>query len=97
MRLVSVRAQRGIWSRRTLYPALPFLGVHAACGLVVLFPPTAGLLALAASGYVIRMWAVTAGYHRYFAHRAYKSASCGTFVSRRAIATEFTNSGRTSR
>ena len=74
MRSVSVRGQHGAWFRRTLRPALPFLGVHAACGLVVLFPPTGKLLALAASGYVIRMWAVTAGYHRYFAHRAYKTS-----------------------
>ena len=66
--------QRGEWIRRTLYPALPFLGVHAACGLVIVFPPTGALLVLAASGYVLRMWAVTAGYHRYFAHRAYRTS-----------------------
>jgi stearoyl-CoA desaturase (delta-9 desaturase) len=57
-----------------LYAAGPFLAVHAACGLVLWFPPSGGLLALAASGYVIRMWAVTAGYHRYFAHRSYKTS-----------------------
>lgn len=53
--------------------ALPFLGVHVACIGVIWFPPTAGLLMLAASGYAIRMWAVTAGYHRYLAHRAYRT------------------------
>ncbi len=59
---------------RALYRALPFLSVHAACALVIMFPPTADLVVLAASGYLVRMWAVTAGYHRYFAHRAYKTS-----------------------
>jgi stearoyl-CoA desaturase (delta-9 desaturase) len=71
---MAMPGQRGEWIRRTLYPALPFLGVHAACGLVIVFPPTGALLVLAASGYVLRMWAVTAGYHRYFAHRAYRTS-----------------------
>ena len=71
---VSVQARRSRPLTRILRSALPFLGVHLACGLVVVFPPTGGLLALAASGYVVRMWAVTAGYHRYFAHRAYKTS-----------------------
>jgi stearoyl-CoA desaturase (Delta-9 desaturase) len=70
----TVQAQRRRSLGRKLYAAWPFLAVHAACGLVLVFPPTVGLLALAASGYVIRMWAVTAGYHRYFAHRAYKTS-----------------------
>lgn len=59
---------------RALRSALPFIGVHAACGLVLVFPPTHGLIALAAIGYGVRMWAITAGYHRYFAHRAYKTS-----------------------
>ena len=59
---------------RALRSALPFLGVHAACLLVIVYPPTTGLVVLAASGFALRMWAVTAGYHRYFAHRAYKTS-----------------------
>jgi stearoyl-CoA desaturase (delta-9 desaturase) len=66
--------------RRQLVAALPFIGVHAACLAVVVFPPTAALVTLAASGYVIRMWAVTAGYHRYFAHRSYKTSRGFQFV-----------------
>jgi stearoyl-CoA desaturase (delta-9 desaturase) len=73
MTLPPVQGMRGR-SLGRLYAALPFLAVHAACGLVVVFPPTGELLALAASGYVVRMWAITAGYHRYFAHRAYKTS-----------------------
>ena len=65
---------------QALRSALPFLAVHASCGLAVLFPVTRGLIVLAASGYVIRMWAVTAGYHRYFAHRAYKTSRAFQFA-----------------
>ncbi len=65
---------------QALHSALPFLAVHAACGLVVFFPGTRALIVLAASGYVIRMWAITAGYHRYFAHRAYKTGRAFQFV-----------------
>jgi stearoyl-CoA desaturase (delta-9 desaturase) len=50
------------------------LGVHACCIAAFTLPPTPGLLGLAAMGYVARMWAITAGYHRYFAHRAYKTS-----------------------
>ena len=59
---------------RKLYAAAPFLAVHAACGLVVVFPPTWGLVSIAAIGYFVRMWAITAGYHRYFAHHTYKTS-----------------------
>jgi stearoyl-CoA desaturase (delta-9 desaturase) len=31
-------------------------------------------VALAVGGYVLRMWALTAGYHRYFSHRAYRTS-----------------------
>jgi stearoyl-CoA desaturase (delta-9 desaturase) len=51
---------------------LPFLLMHAACGLVVLvgWSPTA--IAVAAALYVVRMFGVTAFYHRYFSHRSFR-------------------------
>jgi stearoyl-CoA desaturase (delta-9 desaturase) len=70
--ITSVRPHRTVGQK--LRSAWPFLAVHAGCGFVVLYPPTWSLLALAVSGYALRMWAVTAGYHRYFAHRAYKTS-----------------------
>jgi len=30
--------------------------------------------------YVVRMWAITAGYHRYFAHRSYKTSRVFAFI-----------------
>jgi stearoyl-CoA desaturase (Delta-9 desaturase) len=60
--------------------SLPFLGIHAMC-LFVLYvgaKPVDVLVCLAL--YVIRMWGVTAGYHRYFSHRAYKTNRVFQFI-----------------
>jgi stearoyl-CoA desaturase (delta-9 desaturase) len=51
-----------------------FVATHGACLLVFVVGFSWKLVALAAAGYAIRMWAVTAGYHRYFAHRTYKTS-----------------------
>jgi stearoyl-CoA desaturase (Delta-9 desaturase) len=57
-----------------------FIGMHLACGLAFFYPPTRGLVALLVGSYLLRMWAVTAGYHRYFAHRSYKTSRVFQFV-----------------
>lgn len=49
-----------------------FAGMHLAALLVVLVPFAWPLLALLAGSYLLRMFAVTAGYHRYFSHRAFR-------------------------
>lgn len=59
---------------------IPFVSLHLAC-LAVLFTGidwTSAILCVAL--YVIRMFGITAGYHRYFAHRAYKTSRVGQFV-----------------
>jgi stearoyl-CoA desaturase (delta-9 desaturase) len=55
--------------------SLPFFAIHAI-GLAAPFlaPPTPGLVALALALYGARMFAVTAGYHRYFSHRSYRTS-----------------------
>jgi len=62
---------------------VPFVGMHVAC-LAVLFLPNFGLsvgaLALLAATYFLKMFGITAGYHRYFAHRAYKTSRAMQFV-----------------
>lgn len=61
-------------SARTLRAAAPFLTIHvAAVAGAVLYPPTWPLAVMAFASYVLRMWAITAGYHRYFSHRSYKT------------------------
>jgi len=54
--------------------------VHLSCLLVFAAPSRWSLVALAAGGYVVRMWAITAGYHRYFSHRTFKTSRAFQFV-----------------
>jgi stearoyl-CoA desaturase (delta-9 desaturase) len=51
-----------------------FVVVHLSVVLVFVVPLSWKVVLLASCGYALRMWAVTAGYHRYFAHRAYKTS-----------------------
>jgi len=61
--------------------SVPFLLVHAAAvAAPFLAPVTPGLAALAAGLYVARMFGITAGYHRYFAHRAYRTGRVFQFL-----------------
>jgi stearoyl-CoA desaturase (delta-9 desaturase) len=57
-----------------------FVGMHLALLLVFVVPLSWKVGALALGGYGVRMWAVTAGYHRYFAHRSYKTSRAFQFV-----------------
>jgi len=61
--------------------SIPFFAVHAvALATVVLTRPTPALLALVAAGYVVRMFGITAGYHRYFSHRAFRTSRAFQFL-----------------
>jgi stearoyl-CoA desaturase (Delta-9 desaturase) len=54
--------------------SLPFFTVHAlAITLAFVTGVHWGWVALAVVSYVVRMFGVTAGYHRYFSHRAFKT------------------------
>ncbi|MCB9897659.1 MAG: acyl-CoA desaturase [Planctomycetes bacterium] len=58
----------------------PFLLLHAACLLVpwVGWSPVAVWTAVAL--YLVRMFGITAGYHRYFSHRAFRTSRAGQFA-----------------
>jgi stearoyl-CoA desaturase (Delta-9 desaturase) len=60
--------------------SLPFLGIHGAC--LAAFWTGVGwrALVLCFALYVIRMFGITAGYHRYFAHRSYRTSRIFQFV-----------------
>ncbi|MGL4551354.1 MAG: acyl-CoA desaturase [Gemmataceae bacterium] len=60
--------------------AVPFVGLHLALLSVFLVPVGLGVLALCAATYLVRMFGITAGYHRYFSHRAYKTSRFFQFV-----------------
>jgi stearoyl-CoA desaturase (Delta-9 desaturase) len=61
--------------------SIPFFGVHAVAiaGIVTLGWSWKGV-ALAVALYAVRMFGVTAGYHRYFSHRAFKTSRAFQFV-----------------
>jgi stearoyl-CoA desaturase (delta-9 desaturase) len=64
-----------------VYPStVPFLLVHLACFAAIWTGLTAEALVLCGALYVLRMFAIGAGYHRYFAHRAYKTSRAVQFL-----------------
>ena len=64
-----------------IYPGtVPFVLAHLACLGAIWTGVPASALAIAAALYVIRMFAVTAGYHRYFSHRSFKTSRVGQFL-----------------
>ena len=56
------------WTR-----VLPFLGIHAGCLAAFWVGASATALAVAAALFALRMFAITAFYHRYFSHRAFRT------------------------
>ncbi len=57
-----------------------FVLVHAGVLAVWWTPPTRSLLVWLAATYSIRMFGVTAGYHRYFGHRSYRLGRVAQFA-----------------
>lgn len=72
---------RAVDDRINVIVSLPFFGIHAAAVVgVFLVPFHPSLIAWAILGYCVRMWAVTAGYHRYFSHRSYETSRAFQFL-----------------
>ncbi|MEM7025890.1 MAG: acyl-CoA desaturase [Pseudomonadota bacterium] len=64
-----------------VYPAtIPFLLVHLACFAALWTGVTVEALVLCAILYFVRIFAIGAGYHRYFAHRSYKTSRVAQFL-----------------
>jgi stearoyl-CoA desaturase (Delta-9 desaturase) len=61
--------------------SIPFAAVHViALATLLLTPFSWKLLGLALASYALRMFAVTAGYHRYFSHRTFRTGRVFQFV-----------------
>ena len=54
--------------------SLPFFLAHAACIAAFWLPFTWGLLALCLGMAFVKMFGITAGYHRYFSHRSFETS-----------------------
>ncbi len=59
---------------------LPFIGLHLACLGVIWVGVSATALWVALASYAIRMFAITAFYHRYFSHKAFKTSRVVQFA-----------------
>lgn len=59
---------------------MPFLALHLACLGVFFVQATWQAFVLGAVLYLVRMFGITAGYHRYFSHRSYKTSRWFQFV-----------------
>jgi stearoyl-CoA desaturase (delta-9 desaturase) len=67
-------------ARISLVRALPFALVHVACLAAFFVGFRWSYLAVCLALYYIRMFFVTAGYHRYFSHRSFKTSRAFQFV-----------------
>src|SRR4051812_25422680 len=64
-----------------VYPqVIPFLLVHAACFAALWTGVTWEAVVLGIALYWLRMFGITAGYHRYFSHRAYATSRVFQFI-----------------
>lgn len=64
-----------------IYPhTIPFVLVHLACLGALWTGVSMKALVVCVVLYVVRMFGVTAGYHRYFSHRSFKTSRAGQFV-----------------
>jgi stearoyl-CoA desaturase (delta-9 desaturase) len=59
---------------------IPFVLLHLAVGTVFFYPPNRQWLLWLAATYCLRMFGITAGYHRYFSHRSYRLGRIGQFL-----------------
>ena len=60
---------------------IPFIVIHVLALVgAVLVAPTWAAVGIGLAVYFVRMFGVTGGYHRYFAHRAYKTSRWFQFV-----------------
>ena len=60
--------------------SLPFLGIHFACALAIWTGVSGVAVLTCLILYAVRMFGITAGYHRYFSHRSYKTGRTFRFV-----------------
>jgi stearoyl-CoA desaturase (delta-9 desaturase) len=59
---------------------IPFILLHIACFTALLTGVSWSAVALCAGLYFVRMFGLTAGYHRYFSHRSYKTSRVFQFL-----------------
>jgi len=76
---VSLRAGQALHGYK-LGAIVPFALLHLGLLAVFFVPFSWSCVALMAATYAVRMFGVTAGYHRYFSHRSYKMGRIPQFL-----------------
>ncbi len=71
---VETRADARDQHRVDLTRVIPFIGLHLACLAVVWVGISPIALVVCVGSYLLRMFAITAFYHRYFSHRAFRTS-----------------------
>lgn len=59
---------------------IPFVGMHLACLMVIWVGVSQIALLVALLSYLLRMFAITGFYHRYFSHRSFKTSRPAQFL-----------------
>ncbi|HER19981.1 MAG TPA: acyl-CoA desaturase, partial [Chromatiales bacterium] len=67
-------------TRYRLLDTIPFAAAHIACLAAIWTGVGTADLLIAAALYGLRMFGITAGYHRYFSHRSFKTSRVFAFV-----------------
>jgi stearoyl-CoA desaturase (delta-9 desaturase) len=62
------------------YKVIPFYLMHLACFAVLLVGVSWTAVLVCIGLYALRMWGLTAGYHRYFSHRSFKTSRFFQFL-----------------
>lgn len=66
--------------RFNVFRVLPFIAMHFACLGVIWVGSSPFAIAFAAAFFVLRMFAITGFYHRYFAHKTFKTGRVPQFI-----------------
>jgi stearoyl-CoA desaturase (delta-9 desaturase) len=70
----------GLWLRFGGFNAVAYWAIHASCLLAFYTGVNTTDLILFAFTFWVRMFGITAGFHRYFSHRSYKTSRAMQFV-----------------
>src|SRR5262245_44492686 len=81
MRVNAPRDNRDTEHADIVYPsAIPFVLVHLACAAAIWTGITWQAVAIGIALYWLRIFAIGAGYHRYFSHRAFSTSRAFQFI-----------------
>ena len=74
------QSEDGWLTRTQILSKIIYWGIHASCLLVFWVGAPLWAVALCAANFLIRVFGITGGYHRYFSHKAYKTSRPFQFV-----------------